>query len=430
MITDTLNTLTTIYDCISTAVSEFQCMKDINEITNKKFPIYERILYSLQESIERIIKIFKNKIPIRHTLKFNFLDIIQLKLDGITGLLDMFKKWDKIMGVRKCCSFEQLVFFIRNPRPSNILEQLETAINDIEPVIKDLIKLEYDILGTAIDIEHPILQKAWVMVGANQLNETDIPLHTLVEHLFSMYETENNYLVINKEYILKRITDFLTIFDGMASLVSDGRLSIVELNYCKPSKYNSSSVKEMVNITDKEQYENLFPFIKDIPNKKEDEPEEDTFTYTHYDADIPIDFKDRVCIDYTGHRTIKEPLCIGYGADFNNVKACEFIVSTDLLPSNKYQLYGVEVECSATDQGFGGTNQSHLRYQINDEITVKAFQVDSELCRDNIYHFSIPPEDVKLGDTVKLWIFSPGWSGWCMWLNSVKASANFIPANM
>ena len=67
MISDTLNTLTTIYSCISTAVSEFQCMKDINEITNKKFPIYERILYCLQESIERIIKIFKNKIPMRRT---------------------------------------------------------------------------------------------------------------------------------------------------------------------------------------------------------------------------------------------------------------------------------------------------------------------------------------------------------------------------
>ena len=61
MITDTLNTLTTIYGCISTAVSEFQCMKDINEITNKKFPIYERILYSLQQSMERIIKILRIK---------------------------------------------------------------------------------------------------------------------------------------------------------------------------------------------------------------------------------------------------------------------------------------------------------------------------------------------------------------------------------
>ena len=241
------------------------------------------------------------------------------------------------------------------------------------------------------------------------------------------YEIENYNTVICKEYILKRITGFLTIFDGMASLVSDGKLSIIELNYCKPSKYNSSSVKEMLNITDKEVYEHLYPFINDI--RKEEEEEEDTFTYTHYDVDIPIDFKDRVYIDYTGHRTIKEPLCVGYGADFNNVKACEFIVSADLLPSNKYQLYGVEVECSATDQGFGGTNQSHLRYQINDEITVKAFQVDRELCRDNIYHFSIPPEDIKLGDTVKLWIFSPGWSGWCMWLNSVKAIAGFIPIN-
>jgi hypothetical protein len=85
------------------------------------------------------------------------------------------------------------------------------------------------------------------------------------------------------------------------------------------------------------------------------------------------------------------------------------------------------VECIAMDQGFGGTNQCHLRYQVNDNVSVKVFQVNRDQFRDNKYNFSIVPENIVLGDIVKLWIFCPGWSGWSMSLNSVKAIARFVP---
>ena len=83
-------------------------------------------------------------------------------------------------------------------------------------------------------------------------------------------------------------------------------------------------------------------------------------------------------------------IILGYGADFNNVNACEFIVPSHLLPSNKHKLCGIDIGCIASDQGFGGTNQSHMRYQINGEVTVKVFQVDRNQRPDNIYMFSIP----------------------------------------
>lgn len=426
MITDVFSTLTNIQKCIQNLLDELQSMKSLLEITSTKFPIYESIISSIQQSIDNIMKVNKYKIPIKHALKYDLLKILHMKLQDISGMLVIFKLWDKKMSIRKCCSFEQIIFFIRNPKPSSILQQLETAFSDLEPVITKLIDLEKNILGTAISIEHPILQRAWLMVGGNQLNETTIPIHIMVEHLYLMYLSENNDFVSNKDYIIKRITDFLKMFDGMASSVTDGKLSIVEMNFLKPSKFNSHSVSEMVNITDKDIFENMFPFCREEMEK--DYVLESTALKV-MNIKIPIDLKENMYISYAGRRNIKEPLCVGYGANFNNTNACQFIISPDLLPNEQYRLFGIDVECNATDQGFGGTGQCHLRYQVNDEVTVKAFQVDRDLFPDNIYKFSIPPDNIKIGDTVTLWIFSPDWNGWSMHLNSVKSSARFIPIN-
>jgi len=399
-------------------------MKNLLEITSTKFPIYESIISSLQQSIDNIMKVNKYKIPNKHALKYDLIKILHMKLEDISGMLIMFKMWDKKMSIRKCCSFEQIVFFIRNPRPSNILQQLETAFSDLEPVITKLIDLEKNILGTAISIEHPILQKAWLMVGGNQLNETTIPLHIMVEHLYLMYLSEYNNYTPNKKYLINRITEFLKLFDGMASSVSDGNLSIVEMNFLKPNKFNSSSVAEMINITDKDIFENTFSSSRE---ELDNDYQIELMNLKVMNVNIPIEIKDNGYVSYLGHRIIKEPLCVGYGADFNNINACEFIVSSDLLPNEHYKLFGIDFECDANDQGYGGTNQSHLHYQVNDEVTVKAFQVDRNLFPDNIYKFSIPPKNIKLGDTIKLWIFSPNWNGWSMHLKSVKSTARFIP---
>jgi hypothetical protein len=67
-----------------------------------------------------------------------------------------------------------------------------------------------------------------------------------------------------------------------------------------------------------------------------------------------------------------------------------------------------------------------LRYQINDNVTVKVFQIDRNQFPNNIYKFSIPPENIELDNKVTLWIFSPQWGGWSMTLSSVTATANFV----
>ena len=424
MIDDIATVLKGLKSCIEIILCELQSIQSILEITNEQFPMYERILYSLQHSINNLTKIYNYKIPIQHILKFELLNIIHTKLKDFSTILANFRYWNTRIVKPKCFSFEQIMFLINNPKPSRILSQLEKAFTAIEPLIKDQMMLEEKILGNAIRIEHPILQKAWLMVGGNQLNETAIPINIIVENLYAMYLIENNNYSSQKEYIIKKITEFLNKIDGIASAKADGQISIIEMNFIKPNENNSRTVKSMIGITDKDLFEELFSFSKELMEEIEKEDKLEPMNIK-----IPIEFKDPVHIDHYGSRTIREPLCVGYGADFNNVNACEFKVLSELLPSDKYTLCGIDVECVASDQGYGGTNQSHLHYQVNDNTTVGAFRVDRNQFPDNIYHFSIPPESILLDDTVKLWIFAPQWSGWSMTLHGVKATARFVPSS-
>ena len=418
MISDIISVFKAVLSCTQLVLCELQSMQGILEITNERFPIYESALYSLQHSMNNLMKIYNYKIPIQHVLKFELLNLLRMKLDDFSSMLTMFRKWDSKFMNAKCLTCDMILFLIANPKPSNILNKIENAFSEVQPLIKEQILLESSVLGSAISIEHPILQKAWIMLGANQIGETDIPLNLLADNLYSMYLIEQNNYVPNKEYIIKKINEFLNHIDGIAASKSDGKISITEMNFFKSNEQNTKSVKDMCNITDAELIS-----ANNISSHNTTEPD----ILGLINVLIPTNFDKPITVSYSSIRTIKEPLCVGYGADFNNISGCEFIVPSELLPNDKYKLAGITVECVACDQGFGGTNQCHMRYQINDNVTVKVFQIDRNQFPNNIYKFSIPPENIELDNKVTLWIFSPQWGGWSMTLSSVNATANFVP---
>jgi hypothetical protein len=49
---------------------------------------------------------------------------------------------------------------------------MEYSFEEINKKVKDVIELEKNILGSAIAIKHPLLQKAWIRCGYNQLNDS------------------------------------------------------------------------------------------------------------------------------------------------------------------------------------------------------------------------------------------------------------------
>jgi hypothetical protein len=406
--------------CIEVILCELQSIQGILEITNEQFPIYEGAIYSLQKSINNLHKIYGYGIPIEHELKFELLYTISIKLKKFSKILKKFSEWNTKIIRPKCLSSKQILFFLSNDSPSKILEKLEKTFVEIKPLIEDQIFLENKILGTAIRIKHPILQKAWIMIGENQLNDTDVPVNIIIENLYAMYLKETNNYIPDKDWVIKQITNFVNNIDGIASSEKDGKISITEMNQYPLTEENSLSVKKLINITDTN---NINPVNEN--NQLSEILESVEVSKEPVNIIIPIDFTGPVKINYLGKRTIREPYCQGYGADFNNIDACKFFVKSDIYPSENYKLFGIDVECNSSDQGFGGTNQCHMRYQINDEVLVKCFQIDRNIFPNNIYKFSIPPEKISTNDVIKLWIFSPAWNGWSMSLNSVKATARF-----
>jgi len=415
--------------CIEIILCELQSIQSILEITNEQFPMYEGAIYSLQRSINNLYKIYSYGIPIEHELKFELLHIISIKLKKFSNILKKFSEWDTKIIKPKCFNIEQFLFFLSNPSPSKILAKLEKTFIEIKPLIDDQISLENKILGTAIRIKHPILQKAWMMIGENQLNDTDIPANIIIENLYAMYLKEINGYIPEKEWVIKQISEFVNKIDGIASAKPDGKISITEINQYHVSEENSQSVKLLINITDKTpDLTNSISHTTDISKNDSLETLDPVdISRKPINLEIPIEFNGPVKVNHLGTRTIREPYCEGYGADFNNIVACDFTINPELLPSDNYKLFGIDIECNSSDQGFGGTNQCHMRYQINNEVLVKTFQIDRNNFPDNNYKFSIPPEKTTVGDTIKLWIFCPGWNGWSMSLNSVKATARFVP---
>jgi hypothetical protein len=445
---DIIATFNGLRSCIKSILCELESLQNILKITNEQFPIYEGTIYSLENSINKLDEIYKCGVPIEHELEMKKLALLALKLKNFNDILVKLREWDRNILQPKCMTCDQCVYFFSNPAPSKVLAKLEDTFKQIEPLVNSQIELEKNILGTAIRIPHPILQKTWLMMGRNQLNESTIPSNIIEQNLYNMLKKEENNHIVNEEHYCTRIKKLVKYIDGLAMTKPDKKITIIEMCQFLPTEENSKSVKDLLN-------------VKEIDDIEIDEDEEDKKEETNKEViienkenidstedisliekpikevkiekepihiSIPIPFEKPVKVNYLGTRTIREPYCTGYGADFHNIDACTFTIPLYLESnlSSEYKLCGIDVECNANDQNFGGTNQSHGRYQVNDNNLVKVFQVDRNQFPSNNYKFSIPPEEIKLGDTVKLWIFSPAWNGWSITLNSISAKARFI----
>ena len=447
---DIISTFNGLRSCIKSILCELESLQNILKITNEQFPIYEGTIYSLENSINKLDEIYKCGVPIEHELEMKKLALLALKLKNFNDILVKLREWDKNILQPKCLTCDQCVYFFSNPAPSKVLAKLEDTFKQIEPLVNSQIELEKNILGTAIRIPHPILQKTWLMMGRNQLNESDIPSNIIEQNLYNMLKKEENNHIVNEQHYCNRIKKLVKYIDGLAMTKPDKKITIIEMCQFLPTEENSKSVKDLLDVkeideieTDEEEtvhkvIENK-EIIKDTKDtedisliEKSEKSEKSTkLEFIEKEpiyVPIIVPFEKPVKVNYLGTRTIKEPYCTGYGADFNNIDACTFIIPLDLNTSldAEYKLCGIDIECNVNDQNFGGTNQSHGRYQVNDNTLVKVFQVDRNQFPSNNYKFSIPPEEIKLGDTVKLWIFSPGWSGWSITLNSIRAKARFI----
>ena len=135
------------------------------------------------------------------------------------------------------------------------------------------------------------------------------------------------------------------------------------------------------------------------------------------------------------------PKCVNdYGHDFKAKKISKIILKkpseyNEKLNDETSILTNITFQMVVKDQGWGGTGQAHVRYQINNNKCVKAFTV----CRDekenpkNKYRFVINGYELnksldnnKDKDTeVSIWLYCPPWAGWMVEAKSITCEFNF-----
>lgn len=110
----------------------------------------------------------------------------------------------------------------------------------------------------------------------------------------------------------------------------------------------------------------------------------------------------------------------GYGSDFPAKLVCEYFIPLKINETNEklkehydeYEIDSITFECKAFDQGWGGTNHSHVRYQINDTNCITAFFINNnqETNEKNKYSFTI--NNIQYEDKICIWLLCPTWPGW------------------
>jgi hypothetical protein len=376
------------------------------------------------------------------------------------------------------CNIELITSF-----PSEILEKIETIFQIINEKIQDVIILEKTIFGTAISIKNPLLQKVWMNCGLNQLNDSEIPINLIIESLYNMWCIEEGGKLHNNKTCIELITNFVNSVDNLSGTSANGMISVQELNEIPINEKNTKSIKGLLGIPhqpiykkikkkknnekeilsneihvrfkesslfleNKEKYSELIiNFVNDLQNKNNEYSNEkinkevnniqdinnkqdnDTKEIANsleeeIQQNIVIDISFTSLISISSSHSINIPACNGYGNNWPSILATEIIVpKIDSINNNVFS--GIELIFNATDQGWGGTGHSNIRYQINDSKNMGSIFIDRDKNKENLYSIIIPPSNINSNDKILIWLSCPPWNGWEATINSIKGILKF-----
>jgi len=224
--------------------NEYKTIKLIQIMNFEELPIYENSTEILNISITNILKLWKNDIPIQHSLKIVLLENLNIKLNKFLKILSKFKIWyDGLINEKKIfCSFSCVRKIIKDT-PTSIKKELELIFEEINPMISTVINLEKTILGSAIRIKHPVLQMAWMLIGENQLCDTAVSKTILIESLIALLTKEEEQVT---EDDITKICELVDRIDTIPGIKSDNLISIFELDMIEVTNDNIGSVRHLI----------------------------------------------------------------------------------------------------------------------------------------------------------------------------------------
>jgi len=384
---DIVGTLSNVKNGIQCCLQELDALKKLKYM-NQEILTYEHALQTLQVSVDRLTSIYSYNmtVPDSIQLKMQILTILATQITKFFAVLKEYYEWQSTVENGKW--YSKCYVMICKP-PTKMKEKIDIVFQECFDVMQQVSNLETQILGSAINIKHPILQKAWLAAGMDDLNASERKNSAFEEALFLMLRSELGSIK-NKEYCLKLIQAFIERLDGCIGSTPNGLISVNECNEMEIDEQNVNSVLALLGY--------------------EQQPEEIQTTQK-----IPIEFRTPITVDWK-HPVELPAADQRYGSGFNNTKALSF-----QIPAVIKNWFGLSIKCIATDQGWGGTGHAQIRYQINEAHTVPGFSIWRDKNPTGEYEIMLGKNQVKAGDWIHIWVYCPAWNGWKCTLSCVEA---------
>lgn len=241
----------TVSQCIDFVKQIQQQANDVVEIrtlmTSDKYNIFTTALNRIGDALIMLSSVFNgnnqvendhNKLFEYNNLKLSQIETIGVKLAPIQELFDLLAElyfYDSNFCVRFRVKLRALFkLYIRFKKPSTLKRRLYKHFKDIEELLPIVIELKRTIFGSAQRIRHPIMRKAWMLAGENQLNDSSLPSNIIQDNLYMLLDTEIGADDINEWAIKDRfkngIVHIVNDIDNRGTTKGDNNISIAELN--------------------------------------------------------------------------------------------------------------------------------------------------------------------------------------------------------
>lgn len=493
-------------------------IEQIRRLMHSSLPTFLKALNRMNSTLEMLAYVFQNNSPhnelFKHKLlKFSQIETIVLKLEPLHALLRLLSDLKDTTNFRDKVKI-YLKLYMNYSKPSTIHYQMKKYFKIIEEALPIVIDLNSTIFGSAIRIQQPILRKAWMLVGDNQLNDSSLPINIVQDNLFMLLKLEIDENTINKtnkkEMYKNIINQIVDDIDNRGATKGDGNISLAELNdlpeevmgHIKTNdeyidEYNYEETNEvslfgccffnkqklskvfidkdiietnsvkgqscktddgestigddcMILATDffdryKSYLKKKKQDKKNKTSKKEtEEPEYEGLAWLFNETNDKVKVNPDLEIEndkkiYWNTVSDNVPPCVNdYGHDFH----CKKIATLTLKNPSEYNsnlndnntiLTNIVFKMEVKDQGWGGTNNVHVRYQINNEKCIKAFTVnrDEKNNPKNKYKFIINGCELnkhksnKNPTKVSVWLYCPPWTCWEAEVLSIKSEINY-----
>ena len=239
----TLSVLSTTKDAVIWVMDQLNTFEDAEVLCVIEVPVYKDALNRCTSSIDTLYRAFSEYYDPRHELVIAKIKILQIHIKALTETVQKliawhqtYKEYDETT-CRCMMSCMKKVAYVAVTLPRDLLNELNERKLALLPIVNELLNVERDTVGSAMTVTHPVLRKAWMMCGRNDIEESRVAITVLADNVLQLlfHEMNENIDSLSKlEYELYsgRVLAFLKGLDCALQKHGepDGYLTTHELN--------------------------------------------------------------------------------------------------------------------------------------------------------------------------------------------------------